>query len=75
MLSAEATLDADRAILTTSSLTAGPATLGASARYDRRADRLDATVTLQAGEPGPFGALVAGAQWRDLQAERPRRPR
>jgi translocation and assembly module TamB len=66
-LSAEATLDADTAILTTSSLTAGPATLGASARYDRRADRLDATVTLQAGEPGPFGPLVAGAQWRDLR--------
>ena len=66
-LSAEATLDADTAILTSSRLTAGPATLGAAARYDRRADRLDATVTLQAGEPGPFGPLVAGAQWRDLR--------
>jgi translocation and assembly module TamB len=66
-LSAEATVDADTAILTSSRLTAGPATLGASARYDRRADRLDATATLQAGEPGPFGPLVAGARWRDLQ--------
>jgi translocation and assembly module TamB len=66
-LSAEATVDADSAILTSSRLTAGPATLAASARYDRRADRLDATVTLQAGEPGPFGPLVAGARWRDLR--------
>lgn len=66
-LSAEATLDADSAILSSSRLTAGPATLAASARYDRRADRLDATVTLQAGEPGPFGPLLAGAQWRDLR--------
>src|ERR1700730_7642953 len=66
-LSAEAALDADSAILTTSSLTAGPATLGASARYDRRADRLHAPVTLQAGEPGPVGPLVARAQWRDLR--------
>jgi translocation and assembly module TamB len=68
-LSAEATLDADSAILTASSLTAGPATLGASGRYDRRADRLDAMVTLQAGEPGPFGPLVAGARWRDLRLD------
>jgi translocation and assembly module TamB len=66
-LSAEATLDGDSAILTASSLTAGSATLGASGRYDRRADRLDATVILQAGEPGPFGPLLAGAQWRDLR--------
>lgn len=66
-LSAEATVDADSAILSSARLTAGPATLAASARYDRRADRLDATVTLQAGEPGPFGPLVAGAQWRDLR--------
>ncbi len=66
-LSAEATLDAATATLTTATLTARPFTLAASGRYDRGADRLDATATLQSGEPGPLGPLVAGARWRDLR--------
>ena len=66
-LSAEATLDAATATLTTATLTARPFTLAASGRYDRAAGRLDGTATVQSGEPGPFGPLVAGARWRDLR--------
>ena len=66
-LSAEATLDAATATLTTATLTTRAFTLAASGRYDRGADRLDATASLQSGEPGPLGPLVAGARWRDLR--------
>lgn len=66
-LSAEATLDAATATLTASTLTAGPVTLTSTGRYDKKADKLDATVNLQSGEPGSLSPRLAGAGWRDLR--------
>jgi translocation and assembly module TamB len=66
-LAAAATLGADAATLSSATLNAGGQTLTASGRYDRRADRLDATVNLQSPDPGPFAPLLAGARWRDLR--------
>ncbi len=65
-LTAEATVDERAAILRESTLAAGPARLTASGRYDRTADRLDGTVTLQSDEPGPFAPLLGGVGWRGL---------
>lgn len=65
-LSAEATIDEATAALTDATLTAGPMRLAASARYDRKTDRLDGTARLQSAEPGPFADLLAGARWRNL---------
>lgn len=65
-LSAEATVDRATATLSSATLTAGPLRLTAAGRYDRTADRLDGTATLQSDEPGPFADLVAGTRWRNL---------
>lgn len=68
-LTATASLDDKLVTLRDARLTLGPLGLVASGRYDRAADRLQSTATLEAAEPGPFGSLLAGASWRGLRLE------
>ncbi|ODT19411.1 MAG: type II secretion system protein GspN, partial [Kaistia sp. SCN 65-12] len=68
-LTATAALDGKLATLREARLTLGPVGVTASGRYERAADRLQGTVTVEAAEPGPFGPLLAGAAWRDLKLE------
>jgi len=68
-LSADAVIDENAVTLSDAKLTTGPVGLAASGRYDRAGDRLDATVILQAAEPGPFGAFLGGASWRGLRLQ------
>jgi translocation and assembly module TamB len=65
-LTAEATVDNKMAILSSSTLTAGPLNLAAAARYDRVADRLDATATARSDAPGPLAPRLGGVNWRGL---------
>src|SRR5262249_8910536 len=66
----QATLD-DAGVLTVrqASLKAGPATVDATARYDTSADKLAATIALQAGEAGPLADLAGGVTWRNARVE------
>jgi translocation and assembly module TamB len=66
-LAAEATVDEKAAVLSSSTLTAGPLSLAASGRYDRVADRLDGTATVQSDAPGPFAPLLGDVNWRGLR--------
>jgi translocation and assembly module TamB len=66
-LAAEATVDEKAAVLSSSTLTAGPLSLAASGRYDRVADRLDGTATVQSEAPGPFAPLLGDVNWRGLR--------
>ncbi len=50
-------------------LTAGSLELAATARYDRVADRLDATAAIRADEPGALGPLAGGVTWRGLRIQ------
>jgi translocation and assembly module TamB len=68
-LTATAALDDKLVTLREARLTSGPVGLTASGRYERAADRLQGTVTVEAAEPGPFGPLLAGAVWRGLKLE------
>ena len=65
-LTAEATVDNKTATLSSSTLTAGPLNLTATARYDRVADRLDATATARSEAPGPLAPRLGGVNWRGL---------
>lgn len=68
-LAGEAALD-DSGVLTVrkATLKGGPASLDATARYDTSADKLVATVDLQANEAGPLADLAAGVTWRNARA-------
>jgi|GEM_PF-651803 len=68
-LTADATVDDALVTLTEAKLTAGSLGIVASGRYDRAADRLQATATLDAIEPGAFGALLGGVGWRGLRLQ------
>jgi translocation and assembly module TamB len=65
-LTAEATVDNKMATLSSSTLTAGPLNLAATARYDRVADRLDATATARSDAPGALAPRLGGVNWRGL---------
>jgi translocation and assembly module TamB len=65
-LAAEATVDDKTATLSSSKLTAGPLGLAAAGRYDRVADRLDGTATVQSDAPGPLVPILGGVTWRGL---------
>ncbi len=66
-LAADATVDNALVTFSDARLSAGPLGIVASGRYDRVGDRLEATVTLDAAEPGAFAALLGGANWRGLR--------
>lgn len=68
-LTATAVLDDKLVTLREARLTLGPVGVAASGRYERVADRLQGTVSVEASEPGPFGPLLAGATWRGLKLE------
>jgi translocation and assembly module TamB len=69
-LNADLTLDdAGLLVVKQSALKVGPAQLDATARYDTKADKLDATAKLQAAEAGPLSDLAGGVQWRNLQLD------
>lgn len=68
-LAADATVDEALVILTEAKLVAGPLGITASGRYDRAGDRLEAKATLDAAEPGAFGALLGGVGWRGLHLQ------
>ncbi|MDP2334573.1 MAG: translocation/assembly module TamB domain-containing protein [Reyranella sp.] len=68
-LTVDAIVDDRLVTLNEARLTAGPLGLVASGRYDRAADRLAATATLDAAEPGAFAALLDGVGWRDLRLQ------
>ena len=72
-LTAEATVDDKTATLSSSRLTAGPLGLAAAGRYDRLADRLDGTATVQSDAPGPLVPILGGVTWRGLQSHGARR--
>ena len=65
-LTAEATVDDGWVTLKEARLAAGTLGLAASGRFDRAGDRLEATATLTASEPGAVGPLLGGLQWRGL---------
>ena len=65
-LTADATVDTALVTFNDARLGAGPLGIVASGRYDRAGDRLEATATLDAAEPGVFGAFLGGANWRGL---------
>ncbi|TAJ27213.1 MAG: hypothetical protein EPO67_17580 [Reyranella sp.] len=68
-LAVDATVDEALVTLTQARLGAGPLGIVASGRYDRAGDRLEATATLDATEPGAFGALLGGVGWRGLHLQ------
>lgn len=68
-LSAQGTIDGKLVTLSDVRLQAGSLELKATARYDRGADRLDGTATVQADEPGALAALAGGATWRGLRLQ------
>jgi translocation and assembly module TamB len=69
-LTAEATFDdAGLLVVKQSALKVGPAQLDATARYDTKADKLDATAKVVTGDSGPLSDLAAGARWRDLKLD------
>lgn len=61
----------DDKVVTVSKATLSGGTLGleAAARYDRPADRLEATATVRADEPGALGSFMGGVMWRGLQVD------
>ncbi len=68
-LAIDATVDDRQVILSEARFGTGPLGIVASGRYDRAADRLEATATLDAAEPAGFGALVRGVGWRGLHLQ------
>lgn len=68
-LTATASVDDKLVALREARLALGPLAVVATGRYDRTADRLQATTTVEAAEPGPFAPLLAGASWRGLRLE------
>lgn len=69
-LATEATLDdAGVLVVKQATLKAGPAQLDATARYDTKADKLDATAQLQAPDAGPLSDLMEGVHWRNLKLD------
>jgi translocation and assembly module TamB len=68
-LTGEAALD-DAGVLTVrqASVHVGPATLDATGRYDTSADKLAATIDLNASEAGPLADLAGGVTWRNAHA-------
>lgn len=69
VLTVDATIDDKLVTVSVLKFTAGTLGLDGSARYDRVADRLGATATLHANEPGALGPLTSGARWRALHLE------
>jgi translocation and assembly module TamB len=69
-LAAEATLD-DSGVLVvkTARLAIGPARLETTARYDTKADKLDATARLETGDAGPLADLAGGVTWHGLHLD------
>lgn len=51
------------------SLTAGPATVDATAHYEATADTLKAAAKLRTGAAGPLADLAGGVDWSGLRAE------
>ena len=72
-LAAEATMDDKTATLSSSTLTAGPLKLSAAGRYDRVADRLDGTATVQSDAPGALAPRLGGVDLARPQSQRTRR--
>ncbi len=69
-LTGEATFDdAGLLVVKQADLKVGPVQLGATARYDTAADKLDATANLQVPEPGPLSDLAGGVKWRNLKLD------
>ncbi|WP_020694892.1 translocation/assembly module TamB domain-containing protein [Reyranella massiliensis] len=68
-LTATAALDDKLVTLREARLDLGPVGVTASGRYERAADRLQGSISVEASEPGPFGPLLAGATWRGLKLE------
>ncbi|MFO1157988.1 MAG: translocation/assembly module TamB domain-containing protein [Reyranellaceae bacterium] len=68
-LDAQATIDDKLVILNEAKLATAPLSLDATARYDKVADRLEATATLESREPGALGPLVGGIAWRGLRLQ------
>ncbi|MFO1082333.1 MAG: translocation/assembly module TamB domain-containing protein [Reyranellaceae bacterium] len=62
-----ATVDAATVVLSSLTLSATPASLSASGRWDRKADHLDLEATARAPAPGPLAPLLPGIDWRDLE--------
>lgn len=69
VLKAAAVIDDRLVTISEAMFTAGALGLEASARYDRAADRLEATATVRADEPGALGAFTGGATWRGLRVQ------
>jgi translocation and assembly module TamB len=69
-LTATATLD-DAGVLAVKNATfaIGPAKLSATARYDTKADTLDATTQVDTVDAGPLADLAGGVTWRALHVE------
>jgi translocation and assembly module TamB len=65
----QGTLDDKLLTVSEAKLTAGSLELQATARYDRAADRLDATGTVLADQPGALAALAGGVTWRGLRVQ------
>ncbi len=69
-LTGAATLDdAGVLVVKTLTLTADPAKLDASGRYDTKHDTLDATTVVTTAESGPLADLAGGVTWRNLHVE------
>jgi translocation and assembly module TamB len=69
-LAAEATFeDAGVLVVKQAVLKAGPAQIDATARYDTKADKLDATAQVQAAEAGPLSDFMEGVRWRNLRLD------
>jgi translocation and assembly module TamB len=66
----EATLDdAGLLVVKRAAVRAGPTQIDATARYDTKTDKLDATAHVQAAEPGPLSDLAGGVRWRNLRVD------
>lgn len=68
-LDAQATIDDKVVVLSGFKLATAPLTVDATARYDIKGDRLDATATVDSQEPGALGPLAGGASWRGLRLQ------
>lgn len=69
ILTADGTIERTLITLGAARLQAGPLGITMSGRYDRTADRLEATTSLAMAEPGIFAPLMAGVAWRGLRLE------
>lgn len=69
LLSVQAVVGDKLVTVSEATLKAATLNLSATARYDRVADRLEATATARADEPGALGPLAGGASWKGLHLE------